>query len=183
MGIAQIPASSGGLSSVVKSVQRGSAASAGNITITAVDISKTLVNSFSTSSSGTVAASGSINAASGSASAQSGTSSAMSGSGNAGIFLGMNTNPNSTQLGTGGNYTYSNRYGESFGPFAGASANLNMSNNAQNVNLNAQNISLNATNLTGGTTNLVAGVNGAYLSNSTTLVVTGPCRYEVVEYF
>lgn len=33
----------------------------------------------------------------------------------------------------------------------------------------------------GGTTTLLTAVNGAYLSNSTTLVVTGPCYWEVVE--
>lgn len=33
----------------------------------------------------------------------------------------------------------------------------------------------------GGTTNLLTAVNGAYLSNATTLVVTGPCYWEVVE--
>lgn len=33
----------------------------------------------------------------------------------------------------------------------------------------------------GGTTTLLTAVNGAYLSNSTTLVVTGACYWEVVE--
>jgi len=33
----------------------------------------------------------------------------------------------------------------------------------------------------GGTTTLLTAVNGAYLSNATTLVVTGPCYWEVVE--
>jgi hypothetical protein len=152
MGIAQFPAAAGGLSSVVKSVQRGVAASAGNVTITAVDVAKTLVNSFSTSSTGTVAASGSV-------SSQSGTASAFSISattGNAAL-------PSSRYSGTGGAVT------QQF--------------NLNGTNANSQNLSLNAQNLSGGTTNLIAGVNGAYLSNSTTLVVTGPCRYEVVEYF
>ncbi len=31
-------------------------------------------------------------------------------------------------------------------------------------------------------TTFIVGVNGAYLSNSTTLVVTGACRWEVVEF-
>ncbi|MEY4331310.1 MAG: hypothetical protein RLZZ196_48 [Bacteroidota bacterium] len=42
-------------SSPIKSIQRGTAASAGNVTISSVDISKSFVNSFSTGSSGTVA--------------------------------------------------------------------------------------------------------------------------------
>jgi hypothetical protein len=33
----------------------------------------------------------------------------------------------------------------------------------------------------GGTTTLLTAVNGAHLSNATTLVVTGPCYWEVVE--
>lgn len=33
----------------------------------------------------------------------------------------------------------------------------------------------------GGTTTLLTAVNGAHLSNGTTLVVTGPCYWEVVE--
>jgi hypothetical protein len=156
MGIATFPAGSSGLSSVVKSVQRGVAASAGNVTITAVDIAKTLVNSFSTSSTGTVAASGALSAATGTASA-------------------FNVGARSGSVGNGPiNSRYSSSHVPSFGSY--------------NVNLNAaagnaQNISLNATNLSGGTTNLIAGVNGAYLTTSTNLAVTGPCRYEVVEYF
>ena len=51
MGIQQIPLASGG----IKLVQRGQAVSAGNITITAVDTTKTFVRSFSEGSSGTVA--------------------------------------------------------------------------------------------------------------------------------
>lgn len=42
-------------SSIIKSIQRGSTASAGNITVSAVDISKSFVTSFSTGSTGTVA--------------------------------------------------------------------------------------------------------------------------------
>jgi hypothetical protein len=52
MGIQVFPAASGG---GVKLVQRGQAVSAGSITITAVDITKTFVRSFSEGASGTVA--------------------------------------------------------------------------------------------------------------------------------
>jgi len=40
--------------SLIKSVQRGLAAASGNITITSVDISKSFVNSFSVSSTGSI---------------------------------------------------------------------------------------------------------------------------------
>ena len=39
-----------------------------------------------------------------------------------------------------------------------------------------------AANLSGGSTNLTSASYGVYLSNSTTLVATGPCRWEVVEF-
>ena len=51
MSIKQYPETSQG----VKSIQRGSTASAGNVTISAVDTSKSFVISFSTGSAGTVA--------------------------------------------------------------------------------------------------------------------------------
>ena len=37
-------------------------------------------------------------------------------------------------------------------------------------------------NLTAGTTTLIAGITQGYLANSTTLTVSGACRYEVVEF-
>lgn len=40
----------------------------------------------------------------------------------------------------------------------------------------------NASNITGGTTNLVAAVVQGFLANSTTLTVSGACRWEVVEF-
>lgn len=46
------------VSSPVKSTQRGTSSSAGNITISSVDTSKSFVTSFSTGSAGTVAGSG-----------------------------------------------------------------------------------------------------------------------------
>lgn len=54
--------------------------------------------------------------------------------------------------------------------------------NTWNANQAAQNISLNSVNITGGTNNLVSAVVQGYLSNSTTLVVSGACRWEVVEF-
>lgn len=52
MGIATFPAVAGG---GIKLVQRGQAVSSGNITITAVDTTKTFVRSFSEGAAGTVA--------------------------------------------------------------------------------------------------------------------------------
>ena len=55
MGVATIPAAS---SAPIKSIQRGVAASAGTITISAVDTSKTFVRSFSNGSAGSVGGTG-----------------------------------------------------------------------------------------------------------------------------
>jgi len=120
----QPAAASGG----IKSVQRGLASGSGNVTITAVDITKSFVTVFGTTSSGTVAASGTVNAANG-------------------TFTGQ--------------------------VFAG---------NVANHNSATTNLAMNSTNLTGGSNNLVAAVVQGYLSNSTTLVVSGACRWEVVEF-
>jgi hypothetical protein len=156
MGIATFPAASGGLSSVVKSVQRGSAGSAGNVTITAVDIAKSMVNIFGTASSGTIAATGSISGASGNAAATNGTAGAQNG--------------NISRV---------------EGPYGGLTraGSVGISMGTQTLALNAQSISLNATNISGGSNNLVAAVVQGYLANSTTLTVSGACRYEVVEFF
>lgn len=184
MGIATFPASSAGLSSVVRSIQRGSAATAGNITITSVVTAKTQVLSFSTSSAGTVAATGAVNAASGSTSAPTGTMSATSASGS-GVIAAANAQiyQGTQGMQAGGTYTYNNRYGATPGPYGAVSFNVSHSTNAGNVSMNAQNVSLNATNITGGTTSLTSAVYGAYLVDSTTIYATGPCRYEVVEYY
>ena len=169
MGIATFPAGSSGLSSVVKSIQRGTAASAGNITITAVDTTKTQVNSFSTGSAGYVQATGSINAANGSTSTQSGSQGAGTG--------GFGQSPSTIWLNTAGNYSYNPRYGTAAGPYPSVTVN----NGA--ISLNAQNIGLNSTSLTGGSTSLTSAQYGAYLTSSTNIYATGPCQYEVVEYY
>lgn len=139
MGIAVFPAAAGG---GIKSVQRGLASGSGNVTITSVDISKSFVTVFGTTSSGTVAATGAVGGATGT-------------TGGAGIT----GNASNTTRGIG-------------------SADAN----TWNANLASQNVSLNSVNITGGTNNLVAAVVQGYLSNSTTLVVSGACRWEVVEF-
>ena len=155
MGSTVFPASSGGLTSAIKSVQRGSAGGAGDVTITAVDISKSMVNVFGTASSGTVAASGSLSGASGTVNAANGNAGAASGN-----------------------------LGRAAGPYGGLTSGgaTAISMGARTIALNATSVSLNSTNLSGGSNNLVAAVVQGYLANSTTLTVSGACRYEVVEF-
>lgn len=129
MGIGVIGASS----SPVKNIQRGVATEAGNITIAPVNLSKTIVNSFSTGSAGTVAATGSVSVT-------------LNPSGGATTRYIDNYNT--------GNYLSTG----SFPSYAGSGT------------------------ISGGTTDLTAAQFGAYLVDETTLAVTGPCRYEIVEF-
>ena len=138
MVISQYPAGSSGISTVITSIQRGVAASSGNITISSVNTAKTQVNSFSTAASGTVSATGALSAANGNVVDSSG-----SGGGT------------SRYVAPAGNLTWSTT---------------------------TRSIALNATNLSGGSTNLTSAAFGVYLSNATTLVASGACRYEVIEY-
>lgn len=137
MGINQFPAASSGLTSIVSTVQRGTAATSGNITISAVNTAKTMVNSFSTAAAGTVASSGTLSAQ----------------NGNVNTIIGVNGGYFRYTATSGATYTFGDRA-----------------------------ITLNTTNVSGGSTNLTSAVFGVYLSDSTTLVATGACRYEVIEY-
>ena len=83
------------VASPVKSVQRGSAAGAGTVTITSVDIAKSMVNIFGTTSSGTVAASAAVNAPSGNIAATTITGSTL-GMKNIQYGAGQSGNPNGT---------------------------------------------------------------------------------------
>ncbi len=105
MGSVIIPAAAGG---GIKSVQRGTSVSAGNTTITAVDMTKSYVTTFPTGSSGVVNA-------------------------NISTFNGQNQ--------------MTSYYASSFD-----------------------------------FTNAVVKTFGAYLSSSTVVTATGPCRWEVVEF-
>ena len=145
MGITTLPTASGGVSSAIKSIQRGSAAGAGTVTITAVDINKSFVQVFGTSSSGTVAVDGSINAING------------------------NINSGGVNGNLVGNIIFTQYAGVTGG-------------NAASMSVDSVNFSGNSSSFTGGSTNLVAAIVQGYLSNSTSLVVSGPCRYEVVEF-
>jgi len=142
MGITSTAVSGGG----IKTVQRGSAAGAGTVTITAVDITKSFVTVFGTASSGTVAASGAV---------ASKTGNVASGSGS------LTLRP----------------YGGFVNHGSGGPA-----QNVGTLSTSSQALNFNAANLSGGSNNLVAAVVQGYLSDSTSLVVSGACRFEVVEF-
>jgi hypothetical protein len=139
------------VASPVKSVQRGSAGGAGTVTITAIDISKSMVNVFGTTSSGTVSASFNMSMNAGSI-----------------RLVGMSSQPN--------NWGQNGRPSTSTGGGYGS----NLPNGDwwyEDKAVNSGTASVGA-----GSTNLVAGVVQGYLSNSTSLVVSGACRWEVVEF-
>ena len=139
------------VASPVKSVQRGSAAGAGTVTLTAIDINKAMVNIFGTASSGTVSASFNMSMNAGSV-----------------RLYGMSSQPNN--------------WGQNGVPTGGVNAGYGFS--AGNGNWWYQDTTVNSGNASvgAGSTNLIAGVVQGYLANSTSLVVTGACRYEVVEF-
>lgn len=165
MGVSVFPSGGGGSS--IKSIQRGVASSAGNITISAVDTSKTMVRSFSTGSSGTVSATGNINAASISANVA-----AHSMSGNASA-----TNVNAWYTGYPGGGTNVNAW---------QAAGYNWPVGAQSLsgNIAAASIpgNISGSSISGGTTNLTSAEFGIFLVNSTTITATGACRWEVIEF-
>jgi hypothetical protein len=132
MAAATYPVAGGG---VIKSIQRGQAVSAGNITITSVNTTKAFVTSFSEGSAGTVAS-------------------------------------NSTVTGT---------FTPSGGDIAGTGS--TSSSSSSSINAGGSFASYSGTRTIGsGTMDATTKRMGAYLSNSTTLVATGPCRWEVVEF-
>jgi hypothetical protein len=157
MAISVIPAPSAG--GGIKAVQRGLAASAGTVTITAVDMAKSFVTVYGTASSGTVGGTAAVSAQNGSTSASSG-----------------NINGKGAFLGGGSNFSPS----FTNSPYGGGAQLMQIA--ASGLNANGQNISFNAQSLSGGSNNLVAAVVQGYLSGSTSLVVSGACRWEVVEF-
>jgi hypothetical protein len=160
MGVNQYPVAS---TALIKSIQRGVAASAGNITITAVDTTKTTVRSFSTGASGTVQATGTLG----------GTSTFPNNvvAGNGTIPTNAASDLNGLAYASG--YAPASRYSPGY--------NYTYSYAVNGVTQNTRTIA-HAGTLSGGTTDLTAAKFGVYLSNSTTLVATGPCRYEVIEF-
>lgn len=141
------------VASPVKSVQRGSAAGAGTVTITAIDITKSMVHVFGTASSGTVAASFGLNAP---------------GAGNVRLY-GVAGSPSN--------------FGQNIGPSGATAAGGNIL--VSNGNHWYQDVAVNAGSAptpNAGSNNLVSAVVQGYLSGSTSLVVSGACRWEVVEF-
>jgi hypothetical protein len=180
MGVANL-VSSGGLASAVKSVQRGVAVSSGNITISSVDVTKTQVTSFSTGAEGTVAASGAIAASTGNV--------VSSYWGSGGVTMNVNQGNGQAYFAGGAIYPANIPYESYFnGPFEQRGGRYGQTilgyyfNYATSSNTLSY-VALNSSNITGGTTNLTSASYGAYLADATTLTVTGPCRYEIVEYY
>jgi hypothetical protein len=180
MGSASYPVSTG-LTSAVKSIQRGVASSAGSITITAVDTSKTIVNSFSTSAAGTAQPSGTLSTGSVTASGGNLFPFGFAGSNTLAQVVGYTAG--NANFANGWNYT-TLRYGVGFYNAAVLTGyNAPTPNTGFSVSATNATLTRGAQTITGGSTNLVSAAFGAYLSNSTTIVVTGPCRYEIVEYY
>ena len=168
MGIKVFPTSSGG---GIKSVQRGSAVGSGTVTITSVDITKSFVNVFGTASSGAVAGSGTVAATNASINAANMTTNAIGSpqgmpGGNVVRPAGSNTSGGNQTGWCGANYA----------------ANQGSFTYTQNFIGNATNAAINSAAISGGSNNLVSAVVQGYLSNSTSLVVSGACRWEVVEF-
>ena len=145
------------VASPVKSVQRGSAAGAGTVTITSVDINKSFVNIQGTVGSGTVSASFNMSMNAGSFT-QLG----------AGRSTVVNVNAYDQRRPSGSDSTV----GSVYDPGGASKAFWTKA-----TTVNSGNASVGA-----GSNNLVAGVVQGYLSNATSLVVSGACRWEVVEY-
>ena len=137
----------------IKSVQRGQAVSSGNIAFTSVDTAKTFVRSISEGASGTVA-----------------TDSTITGT-NAGL---TNSMWNTTAPGAG-------YWSKPSGTSTTASSQFNANGTVDANGFFTYSTAISAT-ASGGTTNLYTKEYGVYLSNSTTLVATGACRWEVVEF-
>ncbi len=137
----------------IKSVQRGSAGGSGNVTITSVDITKSFVTVFGSASSGTVSASFGMSQAAGNV-----------------ILAGA------TMQVSGGNLYMPSGATAVTATDTGATTAANRSwTKTQAVNTGA--VTVNA-----GSNNLVSAVVTGFLANSTTLTVSGACRWEVVEF-
>lgn len=137
----------------IKSVQRGSAGGSGNVTITSVDIAKSFVTVFGSASAGTVSASFGMSQAAGNV-----------------ILTGA-----TMQVAGGNLYMPTGAAAAVAADTGGTTANTRSWTKTQAVNTGA--ITVNA-----GSNNLVSAVVTGFLANSTTLTVSGACRWEVVEF-
>lgn len=192
MGISTFP----NTVSPIKSLQRGIAAGGGDITISAVVMSKTITNSFPTVAGGTVGAVATLPAMTGTVAA---TNVYVSGfTANFGFTGGNYTSQIANYNASNANYNagtpsaYNSRYAyvsynsPQVAGYNTATPNYtNVAASGVNANLpfNSTTVGFNAQALVAGDTNLYAAQYGVYLKNSTTITATGPCRYEVVEYY
>lgn len=160
MGVSTFPSGGGG--SPIKSIQRGVASSSGNITISEVDTSKTMVRSFSVGSSGTVAATGAVGSMPISANVAAGTI-----SGNIAAVTGTLSRGSGTPT----------AFGISAIPLTIPAHSFSGNNAAAAIPGN-----IGPANITGGTTDLTVSEFGIYIVNSTTIFATGACRWEVIEF-
>lgn len=151
MALSTFPA----VASPVKSVQRGSAGGAGNVTITAIDISKSMVNVFGTTSSGTVSAS-----------------------------FNMSMNAGAVTLrGMREGFGYGTNYGAiPTGCTAAGAFNPGGNFNGNGSWTRSEAVNSGSASVGAGSNNLVAAVVQGFLANSTTLTVSGACRFEIVEF-
>ena len=192
MGISTFP----NVASPIKSIQRGAAATSADITISAVNVNKTQVSSFPTSSGGQVIASANIPAMTGAIAA---TTTYLSGFTATFGFTGGNytsqiQNYNASNANyTPGNFISTNaRYGitnynaptvAGFNTATPNYANVAASGVNAITNIAATNLNFNTQALGAGSTALWSAAYGVFLVNSTTLTATGACRYEVVEHY
>ena len=219
MGTTAYPADAGESNSI-KLIQRGVAASSGSITISSVNMSKTICQSFPTSAGGTVAGTGSVPTATltgtGGDTSPFGyatsTVARPSGTNNASVntatknaayysggYFATFKFPAGSRIGGGGRYgntpiyspvafnqsirlngTY---YVDGYPNAVNISANANINYSTAVNAASTKTVTKPSQTVTGGTTNIIAKEYGIYLSNATTIVATGPCRYEVIEYY
>jgi hypothetical protein len=176
MAINLVPTST----SAIKSIQRGVASASGDITISSVNTATTTLNFFSTGASGTVAITGTVTAPTGVTD-----NVAVTG----GTMVGYGYSAGAGSLSQTYVPRYYSAYSPRYGSYSGYTTQLvNLSGSAMTLyasgkTINAAAVTMNSQTITGGSTSLVAATNGAYLKDSTTITVTGPCRYEVIEYY
>ncbi len=142
----------------ILSVQRGSAGASGNVTITSVNIAKSFVTVFGSASSGTVSASFTMNQNAGNFNLLGTAQWDRNNSANNTGYMSRPVNSASIE-----NSSYGGHGGQRFW-------NKTTAMNAGNTTIGA------------GSNNLVSAVVTGFLANSTTLTVSGACRYEVVEF-
>jgi hypothetical protein len=168
MGISNLVTTAAG---AVKSTQRGQAVASGTVTISAVDTSKTIVQSLPNGSAGTAAISGTVSAATlngtvGIVNFNSG--GAMNFSKSGGNLTGMSNGSFGQLTPTGAPPNYSGSYSRAITAGTGSLSGSNRD----------------TANISGGTTtNFFTADYGAVLTNSTTITISGPCFWQVVEYY